>query len=328
MINKNLVYLSYGNDAEYRRTVFSILSFCAWCGDCLNTTRIVVYTDALIFFDAYLKDIEVEYVFLSEEQLKEMSGPDDFIHRRKVAVINFTFEKYPDLDQLFIDSDTFFISPASILFKPQHKQESFMHIREYRIEEAPTIFGVFNQQNFPMSFIDYIEQRDFEVGGKNIHFTQQYYSWNSGVLGLSKYFFAYMPDVIRLTDLFFSGSKWFVSEQLAFSFVLQDVTEIKPSGHLIMHYWGRRQKMLMDNLLIHDLAESNAGRLNSLTGIRSMTLSWKKKIENDLILEQLEIARRSGSWYYGGKKIIQFLLSNGFNMNSYKELLKSLKKCH
>lgn len=318
---KNLVYLSYGSESEYRRAIFNILSFKAWCPDKINSIRIIIYTDDPQFFKKHILDFEIELFFLSEELLDEMSGQDDFLHRRKVSVIALTFENFPEQDLVFIDSDTFFVANADLLFCKQNANVSFMHVREYKLREGLDIFTSFDQGQFPKALIERIRDKDFNVGNKIMRFTTEDYSWNSGVLGLSSHFASLMPDMLQLTDEFYRASKWFLSEQLAFSFVLARLTKIQPADDLVCHYWGGRQKILVDDLLSHYF-QSNKQYLMDDEQIKHTTKLWQRTVHNDLILEQIEIAMVSASWIYLGKKIIRFILFNRFDMSSYHKLRK------
>jgi len=324
MVNRNLVYLSYGNELEYRRAIFSILSFFSWCEDLLDSTRIIIYTDKPEFFHSFLSAYEIDYYLLSPELLEEMKGKDQFIHRIKVSVIKLTFENHPDQDQLFIDSDTFFAADASQLISNLKSGKSIMHVREYAIEESLEMFTTFNQGHFPKAFIKYIKNRAFKVGTEAISFSDQDYSWNSGVLGLPGDFAYYMLDVLNLTDKFFANSKWFICEQLAFSFILQRKTDISASDSYIFHYWGKRQKRLLDKLLVTDLRVGKDELYNSNQYIKKKTREYMKAVKNDLILEQIEIAIDFKSWVYAFKKTGQFILKNPFNLKLYRNLYHAL----
>lgn len=323
MIIKNLVYLSYGNDYEYKRAIFSVLSFFTWCSDFRSSVRIIIYTDAPAFFKHYLANEKIEYHLLSPQMLETMSGEHNFLHRRKVFVIGLTFEKYPNEDQLFMDSDTFFISKADKLLRKLDHRESFMHMQEYQIEEALDTFASFNQGHFPKALIDYISEKTFQVGDKMMCFSRNDYNWNSGVLGLNRSFALYMPDILRLTDDFYANSKWFLCEQLAFSFTLQQLTQIHPSDDVVCHYWGKRQKTLIDRLFKKDFSFN---KFNDLDFVKTQTINLVKTIKNDLILEQIEIAVLAKSWLYAGKKIIQLVLRNIFDLSVYRQLIRILKR--
>ncbi|RQO69619.1 hypothetical protein DBR43_16230 [Pedobacter sp. KBW06] len=325
MLKKNLVLLSYGRISEYQRAIFSILSFYSWSDEAdLKKVRTIVYTDDPSFFRKHLSHIEIEYVMLTNELLMEMLGDSDYIHRRKVGVIDLTFKKYPAGHLLFIDSDTFFIGNPAKILNGFSTGTSFMHKREYNFEEGLQFFSAFNQGKYPKAFINYISDRDFVVNGKTERFSKHDYSWNSGVLGLNAAFSACIPDVFKLTDEFYVNSQWFISEQLAFALVLQKTTAIVPTEELVLHYWGKRQKVLMD-AFIGDLFPDQINELKEKSYFRSLTYKLKKNVEDDLVLEQAVLALSQKHWKYGLRKSLQVILRNPVRLTSYKELLSAVK---
>lgn len=321
MIEKNIIYLSYGNEREYNRTVFSIMSFFSWCNIDLAGVRITIYTDKPSYFDTYLAEFDVEYFFLTKELLATMLNGTGFIHRIKVAVIDLTFKKFPQQHVIFLDSDTFFLRNPFRLINDFSTNKSFMHLREYKLVEAVQRFGVFNQAEYPLAFNNYIEKHEFLILDRIERFTLQDYSWNSGVLGLNSSFSKYMNSVLRLTDEFYANSQWFISEQLAFSLVLQKTTEVRPCDDLIVHYWGLRQKRLMDGLIAAFLSNHSAKDLLKKKSIKKQTKKWLKMIEVDIILDQALISISTASYYHGLKQVIKLGLKNPLHLwTLFKEM--------
>lgn len=286
--------------------------------------RTIVYTDDPSFFKQYLSHLEIEYVMLTEELLLEMLGDSDYIHRRKVGVIDLTFKKYPVEQLLFIDSDTFFIGNPTKMLNGFSDGISFMHKREYNFEEGLQHFSAFNQGKYPKAFINYISGRDFVINSRTERFSKYDYSWNSGVLGLNAAFSACIPDVFKLTDEFYANSHWFISEQLAFALILQKTTTIIPTEEIVLHYWGKRQKTLMDAFIV-DLFFNQISELKEKSYFRALTYKAKKKVEDDLILEQAVLALAQKYWMYGLRKGLQVILRNPVRLASYKELLSAVK---
>lgn len=325
MLTKNLVLLSYGSVSEYQRGVFCILSLSAWCENYELHTRIVLYTDNSDFFRHYLAYLQIEYVYLNDSVLEEMSGQYNFSHRRKIAVIDDTFQRYPNEDILFIDTDTFFYTKPSFLLSPFVEGKSYMHKREYTLKESVAVFSSYNQSEFPVAFLSYIDGKDFFIGGAGQVFGPDNYSWNSGVLGLTKSFAQYIPDVFNITDAFYFNSKWFVSEQLAFSLVLQSISEICPTDRFILHYWGKRQKTLMDNLIGNFLKQYTQKPPESDL-VRTITLNWRQLVLRDMLIEQAAGAILNYSWYFGFKKVLQLTLTGPKSLCLlFKELTKARK---
>lgn len=320
--DQNLVFLSYGAESEFRRAIFNILSFYAWsAASDIKRTRIVIYTDQPHFFQLYLDQPNIEYVLMNPELMEEMLGGTLFYHRRKIASIDMTFKKYPQDNVIFIDSDTFFTGDATLLFNGITKDRAFMHQREYTFEQGLGIFKSFNQGEFPQAFITYITDRELIIGGKPERFTKDDYGWNSGVLGLHSSFAEYMPDVFRLNDEFYENSRWFISEQIAFSLILQRRKILQAADEFVLHYWGKRQKVMLDKLLIDLLNRYKLTELKDKTLIKRITTRWKFKVEVDIIQEQATIALSLGSWLYGLKKSAQVLLKDPLNPFLYKELI-------
>ena len=66
---------------------------------------------------------------------------------------------------------------------------------------------------------------------------------------MSKAMVRSMPDVFLLTDVFFKASNWHISEQLAFSLILQTRSKLIPAENTIYHYWSGSEKTAVDALV-------------------------------------------------------------------------------
>lgn len=316
--DKNLVFLSYGSSVGYFRAIYCILSFSAWMEKKMDKFRLIVYTDQPGFFQTYLSGFSISYIQLTDDMLTEMLAETGFIHRRKVAVIDLTFKNFPDEDLIFIDSDSFFTKEPKLFLEKADDAVSLMHTREYDLDGGLRLFNLFGQGHYPQAFIDYIADREFVIRGQSMVFNTKDYSWNSGIIGLTKNFSNYMKDVIKLTDEFYAHSKWFVSEQLAFSFILQRTTTIKPADSFVTHYWGPHQRILVDTaisklLTTHSLSDFKNGKF-----IRSSTRRLRHMVDCDLIYEQLKIALRQHDFIYTTKKIIQLVFLKLFHISIRK----------
>jgi hypothetical protein len=314
VINKNFVFLSYGKKSEYLRAIGCILSFFAWAGDQATHIRIVIYTDDPDFFKIRLADLNIEYFILTVDSLDELKAGTEFIHRIKVGVIGLTLQHFPNEELVFIDSDTFFIADPKEILDELAPGTSFMHKREYNFTDGLALFSSFNQEHYPRLFIDYISGREFVIDGSPEIFSTSDYSWNSGVIGLPKDFGRYMPDVFMLTDAFYANSQWFISEQLAFSLILQRRTRIKPAENFVYHYWGKRQKILMDGLIEKLFLQYSPADLMDGKLMRLLTKKWHLTIEADLIEEQAKISFSRGNLKYGIKKRVQLFLLKTFKL--------------
>lgn len=327
MRNKALVILSYGNESEFYRAIYALLSFSAWYSDHMKAFSILVYTDNPDFFRQYLDEntnLQIEYIYLSKTYLDDMVGDTKYIHRRKVYVIDLAFKSHPGKDILFIDSDTFFFKHSPKIVNDISYYESLMHKREYSLQEGLEIFEGWGLGSHPKAFIKYISKNAFLVDGSWEKFTALDYSWNSGVLGISKDNAKYLPDIFNLTDNFFLNSEWFISEQLAFSLVLQRRTTIFAVDDVVIHYWGKRQKKYMDKMLGDFLTSTSATKFKSVSLIKDSTRYFHKSLLFDIMLEQAIIALKHKHWRYGILKSLQVLLKKPFDKSTIVELYEAI----
>ena len=295
---KNLVLLSYGNEVEYRRALGAVMSFWAWYSGDKEEIRTVIYTDTPDYFKPLLQNLPAEYIPLTAPILDAMLNGSDYIHRRKIAVIDETYKRYPSEDILFIDSDTFFIADPKNWLQTFKEGKSFMHVAEFSFEKSVQHFTSFQQEIFPKSFINLIESKKFSIDNKEEQLHRNQIIWNSGVLGLSNTMAKYMEDVFALNDEFYQKTSWRISEQLAFSLVLQLKSEVRPSNQYIYHYWRPRQKIVMDNILNITFNEkiTKQDPIFVLNKIRFSIKKWREYIElNDI---KYEINNSFSNKYY------------------------------
>ncbi|MBW3127689.1 hypothetical protein [Hymenobacter profundi] len=307
---KNLVLLSYGNMIEHRRAIGAVMSFWAWYSGNKEEVRTIIYTDNPDYFRSIAQDLPLEYVLLTLPILDAMLNGGNYIHRRKIAIIDETYKKYPLEEVLFIDSDTFFIADPKEWFNSFKEGKSFMHVAEFSFEKAVQHFASFQQEIYPISFINLIESKKFYIDDIEEQLHRNQLSWNSGVLGLPSNIAKYMKDIFALSDEFYEKTSWRISEQLAFSLVLQLKTEVHPSNQYVYHYWNPRQKVIMDSILtlLFNEGVTDQSQNRFFRRIRLSTKKWKEYIE--LNNAKYEIANSFNSKYYlrGCKYIVHTTL--------------------
>lgn len=276
----------------------AVMSFWAWYSGDREEIRTIIYTDEPDYFRSLLQNLPVEYVLLTLPLLEAMLNGSDYIHRRKIAVINETYKQYPSDDILFIDSDTFFIADPKNWLKSFRAGKSFMHVAEFSFAKAVQHFASFQQEILPISFINLIESKKFLIDNVEEQLHRNQIIWNSGVLGLSGTVAKYMNDIFALNDEFYEKTSWRISEQLAFSLVLQLKSEVQPSNQYIYHYWRPRQKALMDGILdsLFDEKIIVQNQNNILSRIKFSTKKWREYV--DLNNMKYEITNSFTNRYY------------------------------
>jgi hypothetical protein len=320
---KNLILLSYGREADYRMAIFAVLSFWAWFSGKKSDVRTFIFTDNPEYFYPSLSDLDIKYELLSPSKLDSMMGGMDYIHRRKIGVINEVFDRYPSDDLIFLDSDTFFMSDALPWFQIFAPGNSFMHSAEYTFEEAVKRYSTFNQAQYPEAFIRLIENRAFLINKAETYFHRKQVSWNSGVLGLTKEIASLLPDVFSLTDEFYRATLWNTSEQIAFSLALQTKTKVLPCEQYVFHYWGQRQKKLIDQILV-PLVNNDFVCLDlkkRLEIVKELSSSFPKRIQLDKLKERSINAFSKNYFLSGCKYALYAFAESPFDFHFLKELV-------
>jgi hypothetical protein len=322
-----LLLLAYGRSAEYQRAIFATLSCWAWQPEAADLA-ITIFTDQPSAFAPYLAGLPVTYQHLTPELLTELQGPQQYVHRVKAAIIAQAFQLYPTEELLFIDSDTFFIAAPGPLLRLLASGTPIMHQREYTLAEAVDIYAGFGQAQYPQKLLTLLASRTFQMGAAQVRFHPNQSSWNSGVLGLPRALAPLLPDALALLDDLYAGTGWFTCEQLAFSLVLQaDPTQpLRSSEEYVAHYWGKRQKALMDNLLSQLLmpAFSSLPLAERLRQVRRLVPRWHRKVQLDRDREGALYAFGQGKLTAGVKCTAKALLSNPLDGRFARELVQVL----
>ncbi|KAA8482789.1 hypothetical protein F1649_11095 [Arcticibacter tournemirensis] len=317
----NVVLLCYGKEIEYRRAIFAILSFAGWYSGDIRGIRFVIYTDDPSYFEPYLQGLVTEYVFLTDSMLHDMVANTGYIHRRKICIIKDVFVRRQGTPVLFLDSDTFAISDPQPLLDSLNRGECFMHVREYRFADAPDIYRKYmrnkleNAEQYPEAFLKLIESQSFLLNGNLLKFENSMYCWNSGVLGLSSETGSLMNDILNLTDQFYSASRWFISEQLAFSLALPSISKspLFPVEPFINHYHQVKEKVDMLTARFFDRTFSKLDLQKKLSLIKTFSLSLNKITIYDYCAMISYYSLKKGSVGKGLRYGVKALLNIPFN---------------
>jgi hypothetical protein len=270
-----LVIQSFGNENEYRRAVFCIISMYARLKGIEHSDFITsVYTDSPSFFAKYLSGLPVNYVALSTEEIRSMRGELNFLHRMKISVIENAFKTNPEV-LFYVDSDAFFIDDAALVVKQISDKVAIMHTLEYQFDSLA-------KMDLPAgkpfhAFLDTIDNGVFVLqGNRNISVSKKLYSWNAGVIVLHSSGQKFLDDVYSLTDQFYLKTMNHASEQYAFSVILQKNVELRSCEDVVFHYWYRVKKNIMDDFLSKKLSLTWSDK--SLAEKFQAVTSWTQKL--------------------------------------------------
>lgn len=282
----SVVIQSYGSVHEYKRAVFSIISFYAYSSKPKEQTEVVLFTDRPDFFEPFLKELPIKYVHLTHAKIKEMRGSIDFVHRVKIAAIEEAFS-LTEGNILYIDSDTFFISDPVQWMDQLSAVNAFMHENEYP-------FKVMKEFKLPAGktfhiFYDFVTSRSFFLhDGSELRISPSQISWNAGVILLHREHQSFLKDVYKLTDDFYPDTKNHGCEQYAFSIILDRNTHLSSCKEMIYHYWFPIKKPIADKFLKDKITEQWASL--SLSQKQQQVRRWTYELpavfETDVLMTQ------------------------------------------
>jgi hypothetical protein len=222
---KNLLYISYGVGLHQQEAIFSLLSALHWNRQKPDDLRFLIFTDRPAGFSNLPATVE----FIEPEQWRTWSGPTLFNHRCKILALQHALRKYRAPTAL-LDADTWFRKSPHELFERITPGKSLLHIREARICDIATREG--------RKVADFVGHNRFaSFAGDDIAIPVQTDLWNAGVVGLDPANVSVLDEVLNLTDQFCARSNLHILEQLAFSFILPQRTQLQESYDIVFHYW-------------------------------------------------------------------------------------------
>lgn len=243
-----LLTQSFGRESEYRRAIFTVLSAFCFCSDPIKDLKVVLFTDNPSFFKKWLKDLNVHFVLLTPQKIKKMRGSIDFIHRMKIALIEETFELFPNSKIFYIDSDTFFTDDPILGFNQVNETTASMHFLEYQYKEVKDL-ALPAGQTFRDFYHTIKNYKYHSLLGPTFNFSGESESWNAGVMIFAPQHKEIIADVYKLTHSFYPQTQNHASEQYAFSLMLKNTYNLIPCEKLVYHYWYRIKKEIIDEVL-------------------------------------------------------------------------------
>jgi hypothetical protein len=222
---KNLLYISYGAGLHQQEIIFSLLSAWRWSELGGDSIRFLVFTDQPGAFDGL--PVAVEHI--PEEQWTEWSGPHRFKHRCKILALRHAFQKYPAATVL-LDGDTWLRKAPQLLFDRIAPGRTVMHLREGKLMEIAF--------PCPREMAELLRRERFvDRNGGEVAIPPSAAIWNAGVVGLDPGDEGLLDDVLNLTDQFCVKSNLHILEQFAFSYLLEQKSDLQESGDVVFHYW-------------------------------------------------------------------------------------------
>ncbi|MCU0548613.1 MAG: hypothetical protein MUC48_04625 [Leptolyngbya sp. Prado105] len=245
---KVIAYLSYGSKQEYQLELyFSILSALQFLKAAAHDIRICVISDRPYCFSDRLG---IDYLPFSQAELAEWTNHGASPHRAKILALMKVMDHYQSAVAL-VDSDTYFLkSPVQLMERITPQQSvlfGFEHVMKNDLLWQPLFKKLGNHIDFGEVYL-------------NPHCTM----FNAGVVGVDIANRSLLDQVLSIVDRLNATHHVFTDEQLSFSLVLNQLTQLYLSDDLIRHYWGwyeRRFIHVQIARLFKELTSENLERL-------------------------------------------------------------------
>jgi len=217
-----LQYIVFGNQRFFDEARFSILSAFHFLNKEPSNCKIVIYTDNEVEFE----DLDVETVNLSKNEWDSWAGEDNYVYRGKILCIKKCIDKY-GLPIIFLDTDTYFKKHPKFLFERLLAGNNIMHFNE----------GIPNRDL--LNYLNLPKIRNWLLVN-GIKFPTGN-NWNSGVIGIKQESTYLMNKILEFNDIYYKVSKYFATEQFAFSVILEN-TKLEATNDIVYHYWHESLK--------------------------------------------------------------------------------------
>ncbi len=237
----HIIYVAHGAACYRQEAVYSILSALrrqpesAWVSQG-GGQGVLVVTDEADAFRRYLGDTPlVRYVKATREQFDSWrGGPDGYVHRIKPLAILHAAEVMgiaAEDNILFVDSDTSFQVPPSLLFSRIAGGDVLMNELEGRLCDLRSNTRSHRRLH------DAVRDRAGELAGELGPVPLDLPLWNSGIIGIRGAQLEWLRQAVPMIDRMWPVLRIAATEQVALSTVL-NAYGVRPRETLVevLHY--------------------------------------------------------------------------------------------
>jgi len=324
-MGKHVILMAFNSRTFYDQANLLILSLLTLSEP--DDIIIHLYTDESSWIPGSIIN-KIKVYKLTSDEINELKGEQNFIHRVKIALIEDLCNKVTG-EIIYIDTDCIVKSNLTELFNEIENGRFVMHIEEFSFEKPGNIYYEnFEQLREKLKDKDNISN---SVNAKYELFKLNYSMWNAGVIGVStEKIKPLFPEIYELTNYIFNISKLHTSEQLAFSIILQQKGELIEAKEFIYHYWDADEKESVNNYLQRNLKILNQKFAYNRKNNPGLNFDkFHLKIKNSYIVKRnLSLsALRNNFFCMGYKRSLSAFLINPILDNNYrKELSFHLKR--
>lgn len=220
-----IMYLVFGDTLRYH--IEANLSIRTFQRQTDESDRICVLTNR----QEYYRRARVDIIPLTDELMKEWSGPHQYKFRVKIKAVEYVTQQFPKEDLLFVDCDTFLFGKLDDIKASLTQGKGLMHKNE----------GHPSKMRGP-AFQMWSTMKGCQV--KNIVIGMQHDLWNSGVIGIpAAKVDMVVSDWLSLCDeMLRQGVKAFNMEEYALSIALAEHASLEATDNNVGHYWGNKEE--------------------------------------------------------------------------------------
>lgn len=244
---------------------------------------IIILTDNTeVFHETPQLNPNIILEYFSTEKIRSWLYPYiNYMPRLKILALKYITDKY-DGNIILFDTDTFFMSSPNVLFDLLADGKIIMHSRcmelpkeakEYKCntEEYGILSGAVALSN--------LLKKNKNIFNKEILFnpaTDEFF--NSGVVGIPKKHYCILSDALKLSDLIFNEFEFWNAEEMAFSIVLEHLSDINTCDNIVYHYYSSKLGRL---ILSEYLAYNNEQNMAEYEdAIKKYQINRFEEIEN------------------------------------------------
>ena len=227
-----ILYHAYGAETLHQQVLFSILTLHYHIKAVYESIQIIIYTDKPNAFKELMPSIPISIELITNDLINEYKGINNFVHRVKIKIIQDCMEKYKK-NIFYLDSDTYFTECPRNLLNKIDITTSIMNSNDYDLNNADDLYENEDWLMIRRAIRDF----EYKISGTSLKIQLSTRMWNAGVIGLSYENRDLLNDVLDLTDQIYYNRKVFTAEQFAFSYFLQNRTNLISSENVIFHYW-------------------------------------------------------------------------------------------
>lgn len=270
MVDKYLIYLSFGHDDYHREALYSLASFYKFHSE-NDAIKVVIYTDSPDFFKTLLPS-DVHYRIMDWQQVQNWKGDLNYIYRLKTKVLQEVAATYTG-NFLFVDTDTVFLKNCAPLFEYIQNGELLLDACEGKLIDNPG--GIARKtRNFLKQQATFSIPSDKET----ITINEQFVAWNSGTIGFTNSLSKTLKQVEELIDVLYAKSKLFVVEQIALSYYFQKLRQPIATEDYIHHYWDFKEfRSVLKAFFEHNKSKSLAELADEIDKINPQRLAIPKR---------------------------------------------------